>query len=500
MSGIVAYGTYLPYWRLERKAIGEALGVSAGSGTRAVASYDEDTTSMAVEAARATLRGLVRWGAPTWPPKPPNARHAPAEPGRSSKDSDGLLAGPETLYFATSDPAYLDKTNATAIHAALDLPSTTMAVDMVGSVRSAAGALRVALDARAPSLAVMSDVRTGLPGGADERDGGDGAVAFLCGDDDVLAEPLGSASATAEFLDRWRLPGDAASRQWEERFGEAAYVPLGESALGEALKQAGVTAQALTRLIVAGPHGRAVKRVAAGAGVKKDAIADDLTAVVGNTGAAHAGLLLADALDRARPDELIAVVSLADGADVTVWRTTGARRDQKPSATVADQIGSAKGRVAYSTWLTWRGFLRREPPRRPDPQPPEAPPAFRHEAWKFAFTGSRCQACGVRHLPPQRVCVKCQAIDRMAPERMADVPATIATFTIDRLAFSPSPPMVAAVIDFEGGGRYQCELTDVDPKTVAIGNRVEMTFRRLMTAGGVHNYFWKARPIRGAAG
>ena len=84
----------------------------------------------------------------------------------------------------------------------------------------------------------------------------------------------------------------------------------------------------------------------------------------------------------------------------------------------------------------------------------------------------------------------------MTPERLADVPATIATFTIDRLAFSPSPPMVAAVIDFEGGGRYQCELTDVDPKTVAIGNKVEMTFRRLITAGTVHNYFWKARPLR----
>src|SRR5712691_2162656 len=419
MRGIVAYGAYLPYWRLERKAIGDALGVSAGGGTRAVASYDEDTTSLAVEAARAALRGLRR--------------------------------APEVLYFATSDPAYLDKTNANAIHAALDLPATAMAVDMVGSVRSAAGALRV---------------------------------------------PLGSASATAEFLDRWRLPGEAASHQWEERFGEATYVPLGESALAEALKQAGVTAQSLTRLIVAGPHGRAARRVAAGAGATKDAIGDDLTTVVGNTGAAHAGLLFADALDRAKPDELIAVVSLADGADVTVWKTTNALANRTMSPTVADQIASAKGRVAYNTWLTWRGFLRREPPRRPDPQPPEAPPSFRSEAWKFAFTGSRCQVCGTRHLPPQRVCVKCQAIDRMTPERMADVSATIATFTIDRLAFSPSPPMVAAVIDFEGGGRYQCELTDVDPKTVAIGNRVEMTFRRLLTAGSVHNYFWKPRPIR----
>jgi hypothetical protein len=24
-----------------------------------------------------------------------------------------------------------------------------------------------------------------------------------------------------------------------------------------------------------------------------------------------------------------------------------------------------------------------------------------------------------------------------------------------------------------------------------------MTFRRLFTAGSVHNYFWKARPLRG---
>ena len=64
---------------------------------------------------------------------------------------------------------------------------------------------------------------------------------------------------------------------------------------------------------------------------------------------------------------------------------------------------------------------------------------------------------------------------------MADVPATIATFTVDRLAFSLSPPVVAAVIDFDGGGRFQCELTDVDPATVQIGDRVEMTFRRLYT-------------------
>ena len=465
MRGIVSYGVYLPYWRLERKAIAEALGTAAGSGTRAVASYDEDPTSLGVEAARAALRGV------------------------------GVT--PQALYFATANPPYLDKTNATAIHAALDLPTSAFAADMGGSVRSMVGAMRAARDTRAPALAVLSDVRTGLPGGGDERDGGDGAAAYLFADDApaarVIAEPLAAASATGEFLDRWRLPGESASHQWEERFGEHAYVPLGQSALADALKQAGIEASALAHLVVAGPHGRAVKRVAAAAGVKKDAIGDDFSGSVGNTGTAHAGIMFADALDRAQTGDLIAVVSLSDGADASIWRATGAKR---PAGVAAMLAGG--GRVSYPTFLSWRGFIEREPPRRPDPQPPEAPPSLRSEAWKFAFTGSKCQACGALHLPPQRVCVKCHAVDKMKAERMADVPATIATFTVDRLAFSPSPPMVVAVLDFEGGGRFQSEMTDVDPKSVKIGDRVAMTFRRIITAGGVHNYFWKARPLGGS--
>jgi len=57
-------------------------------------------------------------------------------------------------------------------------------------------------------------------------------------------------------------------------------------------------------------------------------------------------------------------------------------------------------------------------------------------------------------------------------------------------------PTINVVIDFEGGGRFLGEMTDCEPEKVAIGDEVEMTFRRLFTAGGVHNYFWKARPKR----
>ena len=474
MGELVAYGAYVPYFRLDRSAIAGALGVPAGRGTRAVASYDEDTTSMGVEAARRCLAA------------------APA----------GVT--PDTVVFATANPAYLDKTNATAIHAALGLPESAAAYDLGGSVRSGWAALRYGASAAGTTLVVVSDLRTGLPGSNDERDGGDAAVAFLfaAGGGAAAGAPLvrvvGGASSTGEFLDRWRTPGESGSRVWEERFGEAAYVPLAEAAFTEALKTSGISVDAIDHLIVTGTQGRACRRVAASVGVRPDAIVDDLGSVVGNTGTAHAGLLLADVLDRAVPGQTIAVVLLADGADVVLLQTLEGVAEMARPAPVAEQIAAGRTDLSYPTFLTWRGQLHREPPRRPDPEPPAAPPSFRHQHWKFGFVASRCEACGTRHLPPSRVCVRCHAVDQMAPERLADAKGTIVTFTVDRLAFTLSPPVVAVVIDFDGGGRLQCELTDADPAAVRVGGRVELTFRRVFTAtNGVHNYFWKARPAQG---
>ncbi|MCB1039973.1 MAG: OB-fold domain-containing protein, partial [Acidimicrobiales bacterium] len=130
---------------------------------------------------------------------------------------------------------------------------------------------------------------------------------------------------------------------------------------------------------------------------------------------------------------------------------------------------------------------------------PSATAAARSEDWKFGFVGARDRSTGAIHLPPSRVSMDGGAVDDMEPIPMADVTGTIATYTIDKLVYSPSPPVVFAIVDFDGGGRAPIELTDVDPKAVRIGDRVEMTFRRLFTADGIHNYFWKARPVPGAA-
>lgn len=475
-AGIISWGVYLPYWRLQRAAIGASLGGAPGRGTRSVASYDEDTTTMAVEAARRAL-------------------------GATSG------SGPEDLFFSTPAPAYLDKTNATAIHAALELPSWAGAYDQNGSVRSAAGALRsaqaVAGERRA--LVVLSDLRTGLAGGSEERDSGDGAAAFVFGDgtggDGVVAELVAHAGSTAEFLDRWRAPGEPDSRLWEERFGQEVYVPLVEAACSEALKRAGAVASDVDHVVIAGLHQRAVQASRAVLGIRPEATVADRTSSIGNLGAAQPGLMLADALEQAEPGALVAVVVVADGADVFLFRTTTAlpvaraARRFSGLATVAELASGGRDDLPYARFLTWRGELRREPPRRPDPERPGAPATWRATSWKSGFEASDCLACGFRHLPPARVCLRCRAIDEMERVRLADVGGRVATFTVDRLAFSLSPPVVGAVVDFDGGGRYRCEMTDVDPDTIEIGARVEMTFRRLNTVQGVHNYFWKARPV-----
>jgi uncharacterized OB-fold protein len=152
--------------------------------------------------------------------------------------------------------------------------------------------------------------------------------------------------------------------------------------------------------------------------------------------------------------------------------------------------------VSYARFLTWRGFLDREQPRRPEPDRPAAPPSRRSVAWKFGLVGSADET-GFIHAPPSRVSLLSRSVDHMTPVALSTRAGRIATFTVDRLAYSLSPPVAAAVVDFDGGGRFPFELTDVDPERLRIGDSVELTFRRLYTQGGVHDYFWKARPAAG---
>jgi hydroxymethylglutaryl-CoA synthase len=464
MRGIRSYAAYIPYRRLDRSAVAAVFGGSKGRGQRAVASFDEDTTTMGFEAARLAMRSIGG-------------------------------ASPDALWFATAEPAYAERTNATGIHAGLRLDSAVSVMDMNGAVRCGVGAFLAASRGLDEVLVVTAGMRGGLPMSADETEGGDGGAALLVGydsDGPVIAEYLGGASETEEFVDRWRAPGSPRSRRWEERFGETVYVPMAERAWNAALKACELNPDQVDVAVVTGTHARAVRAAAGKLGAKS--VADNLDTVVGNTGASHFGIVLADALDKAEPGTTIAVVVLADGVDALLFRTTDAIASFSPAKPVADQIARSAP-VPYGKFLTWRNMVEVEPPNRPTPNRPSSSAAARSTDWKFGFVGSRDRQTGIVHLPPQRVGIYGGTTDDMEEVPESETLATVATYTVDRLIYSESPPVIFAVLDFDGGGRFPCQLTDCDVDDVKVGTRVEMTLRRLFTADGIHNYFWKARPI-----
>ena len=212
-GGITAWGTYLPYWRLQRASIASMLGSGGGRGTRAVASYDEDTTTLGVEAARRALA---------------------AGPGP---------AAVQDLFLSTPDPAYLDKTSATTVHAALGLGRAAAAYDFTGSSRSAIATLFGRWPPRPAVARRWPCCRTCAPGWPARPRSATAATArprSSASSEGAVAELVGRGAASDEFLDRWRVPGETDSHVWEERFGEELYVPLAREAFAASLKDAGL--------------------------------------------------------------------------------------------------------------------------------------------------------------------------------------------------------------------------------------------------------------------
>jgi uncharacterized OB-fold protein len=74
---------------------------------------------------------------------------------------------------------------------------------------------------------------------------------------------------------------------------------------------------------------------------------------------------------------------------------------------------------------------------------------------------------------------------------------TLFTYTADSLAYSVNPPAIYGFVNFEGGGRFWFDMTDVDLESVRVDMQVEMTFRRKYVdeQKGIHGYFWKMVPV-----
>ena len=135
------------------------------------------------------------------------------------------------------------------------------------------------------------------------------------------------------------------------------------------------------------------------------------------------------------------------------------------------------------------------------PTPPggiiSAAALYRDRNQIYPLHGRKCKSCNNIHFPPQRVCPTCRAKDQYEDWRLSDKKGTLFTFAADYLCQRREAPRVTAIVDFEGGGRMATMMTDRVLEEIKVGMPVEMSFRKLATQDGFHNYFWKSIPVRG---
>ena len=468
MAGIAAYGAYIPRYRLGA----ETLGWNSRQ-ERAVANFDEDSVTMAVAAGMDCLTGRDRSGI------------------------DGIV-------FASTTPPYAEKQCAAIVAAALDLRQDIFASDVTNVLRAGTNALKSALDAVAAGsagevLVVVADSRQGPPRGETERASGDGAAAFVIAGDGVIAESVGSHSITDNMLDTWRVPGDAFVRTWEDRFAtEEGIERIVPAALEGFCRRHDITPADVGKAALYAPDARRHARLARQLGFADAQVQEPLFGAVGNTGAAFAPMLLAAALESAGSDELLLAVSYGDGSDVLGFRTTPAITGaQRPAMGVSGWTAARQALDSYETYARWREvWTPDDASRRPAAASPSVSALWREGDKNVRMYGARCRACGYVQYPAQRVCVECRSRDNGEPVRLSEKPGEVFTYSMDYIAGAVDTPLVVTVVDFEGGGRVLCMMTDRELDQVRVGMPVEMSFRKLRVVNGIHNYYWKAVPRR----
>ncbi len=465
MLGIVGFGSYVPKYRLPREVIAKEWGTPSAGGEKAVANHDEDSLTVAVNAALNCF-------------------------------SDASPVQLDALFFASTTPPYREKQTAATLAAVLDSEPTVRTVDVTDTLRAGTSALVAAADVlRAGgqrALVCAADCRLGEPDSMQEQNYGDAGAALVLGTDNVLAELRGSFSVSAEFLATWRTAQQDYLHQFpggfETKFG---YNPLMTAAITGLLKQANLAPAAVTVAALAAPTPRAAAALAKAVGIDpKKQLHDTFWTTLGDTGAAQPLLLLAAALERAKPCDTILLAGYGDGADACLFRATDMLPHYRTARSLFSQIEVKRLLPSYGKYARFRRLIRKETVAADVSTPVTL---YRDRKTVLPLYGSQCPRCHAVQFPRPRACIECGHREGLRDVKLARR-GRLFTFTNDYLFESPDTPVAHAVVDLDGGGRIYLQMTDCDPEQVAIDMPVELTFRKLHEGFGMHNYFWKARP------
>ncbi len=472
--GIKSIGSYLPYHYLPKSLIGASWG-KGGKGEKSIADVDEDSITMAVEAALGCFRLVKR------------------------EDIDAL-------YFATTTPSYAEKQNAALISVACDLDDgKVFSTDVLASTRAGSNALRSALDAiKAKSaknaLVTAADTRNGYPRSSQESDYGDGAAAVVVGEgkeSELLAEITYQTFINEEINDYWRNADEKYTRHAEKRFcDEEGYQREVLAVLKKAFKETELTIQDFDKVVLVMQSAKVAKKVIAKNGISDEQLVDTFLNNVGDTGAAQGLLGLNNALENAKSGEKILLVDYGNGASVTMLKVCSGIKKLKNNKQIEKYLATRAPLDSYARFLSWRGIASAEPGTPYKVQPSWAQ-TWREQRINLRLHGSVCNKCGSALFPINRVCDCCGAKDDFHEFSAQEDIAKLYTFSIDEFAGqSDDPVIVQAIAELPNKAHIYTLMTDFKREEVKVDMDVEFTFRRFNELGNFPNYFWKCRPLR----
>jgi len=481
--GILSFGAYIPRLRLQRKAIAAANSWfnpglrGLAKGERAMANWDEDAVTMAVEAARDCLTGF---------------------------DHRAVAS----LYLASTTHPFDDRQNASIAAGALHLRPALRSLDAGGSLRVATSTLVTALAAatgtEGPALLAAGDHRLAKAASPQEMQYGDGAAALLIGSGRPIAQLVGAHSETVDFVPQFRGHDRAHDYAWEERWiRDEGYMKIVPRTIGALLKATGTEASAVSAFCLPCTLSRVAPGVGKRVGIADAALRDNLAAVCGDTGAAHPLVMLVQALEDAKPGDLILVAAFDSGCDALLFRVTDAITALPARRGVKGSLARRKEEAIYQRYLAFNDLVALERGMRAEGD--KGTPLsllYRNRDMITSLIGGRCRTCGTLQYPRGRYCVnpQCNTLDSQDDQSFADRPASVMSYTADLLTYCPDPPAYYGMIQFDGGGRMMIDFTDVDEGKVDVGTPMRMTFRikDVDAARGFVRYYWKAAPVTSA--
>ncbi len=477
MTGIHAYGAYVPRLRLQRSVVAQAHqwfapALKAHSrGERAMANWDEDAITLAVEAARDAL---------------PLDRRATIG----------------SVVMASTSAPFADRQNAGVVKEALNLHDDVMTLDTSGSQKCATGALIQALRSNAPenTLCIASERPATQPASEAELVNGDAAAAVVVGQGDGIARFLGSHSVAIDFVDHFRSASADHDYGWESRWvRDEGYSRIAGGALRAALQKLNVSADSVQHFLVPIPVKGVGESLAKAAGIAASALHDNLSATLGHAGCAQPMVLLARSLARAKPGERIVLLGFGQGCDVLVFEATPAIAAHDHPRGVDGWLARGKAETNYFRHLAFTGALTLERGMRAELEQKQPLTAlYRNRKTVLGLVGARERDTGAVQYPRTTLAVGAQNVgeDKLEDYPLAERGARIFTYTADSLAYSPDPPGCYGMLEFDGGGRMLAEFTDVDPSTLEVGMAMRMSFRikAVDERRDFTKYFWKAAP------